>query len=253
MMKNNKAVTALQVIVLIAIIFVAVVGIAFALGSSPTAAANSDITVYIDSVKQEVDVTQPQPYDWGPMTTGYTYTRNFTVVNTGTQTCKITLLTTEPPGTSSTWQYNNTQLQPNTYASAALTYIFTPETGGTYTWKISASNNTVPETSPTPTPVVTPKPNGCQFTINGDNGVTSITVTRNSAAPFVILAEDLPKTYLFTSGDDLKFTCALGTGYEFNGWEYDDGSLPITSITLNMPNVTGNFTVTATAQFMQTD
>jgi len=232
------------VVIVIAVIVIA--GVAFSLGSNP-AAPQTGVTVYIDSTAQTADYTQTNAYDWGQITSGYTYTRNFTVANTGTQTYTITLLTTEPPGTASTWEYNNTQLPPNTYKSAALTYQYTPTTAGSYTWQLLASNNTITAT-PTPDPSATPTPNSISFTINADSNVESIAISVNNRAPYTI--DSFPTSYTCTPGDDIKFTPTFATDYVLNGWEFTDGSIPVTTALLSLSNISGNFTVTCTSQYM---
>jgi flagellin-like protein len=245
-MMNNKAISGLMaVLIFVAIIIVGGVAAAFMLGS-PEAVNNGDITVYIDSKKQSVNYTSPQTLDWGNIQAGNSYTKNFTVVNTGAQTYQILLLTTEPAGTSQTWAYNNSALATNNYAAGSLTLTLSisPSTGS-YTWRLLATNSTEPLASPTPGPSSTPTPNSIQYTISADMGITSINVTRNSGLPITLLQEQLPKTYLITPGDSLKLQQNVDPDYTFNGWEFGDGTMPTIAPYIIIANIQGNFTITA--------
>ena len=245
MMKNNKALTALQGIIILVVIVVAFV-IAGVLLSAPATVEN-DVKVYIDTVEQKVNYTAPQTLDWGTITAPNTYTRNFTVVNAGTQNYTIILVTTEPYGTTQTWSYNNTLLAPNTYAASNLVYTLSAgAVTGSTTWRLLATNMTMPTATPTPNPSATPTPNSLSFTIDADNGLTNITITKNSGTPFTLLPEQLPKTYLITEGDSLKFQAYYDSEYyTWNGWEFDDGTMPTMNNPLILSNMQGNFTVTA--------
>jgi hypothetical protein len=248
MMKNNKALTSAQGVILLIIIVVAAVIVgAVALSGAPQEVTNTDIKVYIDTVEQQVNYTAPQTLNWESITAPNTYTKNFTVTNTGTQNYTIILLTTEPYGTKESWEYNNTNLTPNTYASTNLVYTLTQgAVTGSTTWRLIATNMTMPTATATPNPSATPTPNTLQFTINADNNVQEIAVSRNNAAPFVVDA--FPSTYYVTVGDNLKFTPTFIDGYTLKGWEFGDGSFPLTTPTLTLNNIAGNFTVTLSSK-----
>lgn len=241
---NNKAISgALTAIILVAILVV--VGLAAAYLMSPALAPSRDVTVYIEGVAQTGDYTLAQTYDWGQLSTGFTYTRNFTVSNTGTQTLTITLVTSEPPGTTASWQHNNTQLAPATYKDASLTYTYNPTTAGTFTWKLLASNTTLPTVTPSPAPEDTVY----EFTLLPvSEGMTNLNVTINTAkysfTPSTIPAEGV--TFYYEQGDTLRFATQPLEGYTFNFWSYSDvptggGSNPYT-----ITNAEGNFTLKPT-------
>ena len=241
---NNKALTTVQGILIIIVLVIAVIAAAFALSGAPTETAPSDITVFIDTVQQNVNLTQPQTLDWGAVVAGNTYTRNFTVTNTGTQGLNLLLLTTEPYGATQTWLYNNTKLEPNTYASGSLVLNLAPNAnGGIYTWRLLATNNTIIQ--PTPTPVATPEPNETyQFTINTGTGAANINVTINTNK-ITLLPASLPYTIIYHQGDAVTFRTEAITGYSFNFWEIP-GDTPTNANPFTLQNPHGNFTITAT-------
>lgn len=248
---NNKALSStLAVIIVVVILLVAVVGI-ISLGSTPEA-VNSDIKVYIDTVEQTVNITDAQTLDWGSITAGNTYTKNFTVANYGTSPYSIILLTTEPAGSSQTWStYNNTILPAGNYAAGTLTLALSlSPSSGSYTWRLIASNSTLPTATPTVNPSATPTPNTIEVTVGADEYFESIAISKNNAAPYIVT--DYPFTFTCTDGDDLKFTPTFTEGYTLNGWALNDGSLPVTTATLTIVNVSGNFTVMATSKTVPT-
>ena len=246
---NNKAIAAPLALIIIAIIAIAVVAVAFSMGGTPEAASNGDITVYIDTVQQTGNYTQPQTLQWGTISALNTYTKNFTVANTGTSQYSLLLLTTEPIGTTQSWSFNNTVIAPATVSQGTLTLTLsiTPQAGA-YTWRLFASNSTMPEASPTPdpsaspTPAPTVTPNSLTFTINADTNVASVDLVKNNASPYTI--STFPATFAYTQGDTLKFTPTYAEGYILNGWVFADGSLPVTTPILLLSNSASNFTVT---------
>jgi len=247
---NRKAVTSLQAVLLIIVIIGVIAAVAFSLGSAPTS-VNSDITVYIDTAKQSGNISEPQTLTWSNVQAGNTYTKNFTVTNTGSAVYNLLLLTTEPAGTTQTWPCNNTQISPSTYSEGTLTLTLsaTPQ-AGSYTWMLLATNSTTTIT-PTPNPSATPIPNSLGFTIQASTGVQNITITRNSQPSFTLLPTDLPKTYTFTPGDNLKFLCGIDQYFTWNGWEFNDGSMPHMNNPIILVNASGNFTIKATTIMTQ--
>lgn len=248
---NNKAITKMAAILLV-FVLVIVVGVAVAIGSNVQPPQSNPVNVIINDEAFTGNISVSNQLDWGAVSAGNSYTKNFTVVNpSNLQAYNLILLTSEPTGTTQAWSLNNTQLPAMSTASATLTLtLSTTPSLGTYSWKLLATNSTAPTATPTPNPSATPEPNTLSFTVDGDDGVNSITIQVNNAAPFTVTSSQLPKTYSYTTGTNLKFTADLNLDYEFNGWQYDDGSLPITTLTLTRPASSGNFTVTATTQYM---
>jgi hypothetical protein len=245
MMKNTKGVTKAIMVIIVIIIFV-IVGIAAAIGASITPqTANSDVTVYIDDVKQDVNYTQPQTLDWGSTIAGNVYTKNFNVTNTGNQNLTLMLLTTEPLGTTQSWAHNNSLLPPASYAQGSLTLtLSTNPSSGAYTWRLLATNNTV-AAQPTPTPATTDEPEATyQFTIDAETGISNLNVTIN-ANKIPLVPSNLPKTIIYHAGDVLNFKTEAIEGYEFAFWEIP-GETPNNAISYTLPNPHGNFTITAT-------
>lgn len=249
---NNKGLTGVQTAMILIVVIVLVAGlVAFSLSNSPaTAQANKDITVYIDAEKQTGNYTAPQTLSWTGQTAPNTYTKEFNVTNTGTQPYTLILITQSPALTTFTWAYNNSLLEPMSYASSALTLTLLTDasTSGPYVWRLIATNSTVtPTATPIPSnqPSPTPVPNSLQFTIAANMGVSSINVTANSNNLFTLLYNDLPATYTLTPGDTLKFQADISEGYTFNGWQFADGSMPNDNNPILLTNIQGNFTVTA--------
>ena len=254
--RNRKAITSLQIGIVIAIILVVGVAAAFMLGSSPTEVNNGDITVYIDTVKQIGNYTQPQTLSWGTISALNTYTKNFTVANTGASPYNLLLITAEPVGTSQSWSFNNTVIAPATVSQGTLTLTLSmaPQVGA-YTWMLYASNGTMPEVTPTPnpaspTPIPTVTPNSLSFTINADTNVQSVDLVKNNASPYTI--STFPATFAYTQGDTLKFTPTYAEGYILNGWVFSDGSLPVTTPILTLSSYASNFTVTVQTKLAPT-
>lgn len=241
---NSKAISGTLAAIIIVGILV-VVGLAAAYLMSPALAPKSDITVYIEGVAQTGDYTQPQTYDWGQLTNGYTYTRNFTVENTGAQPYNIVLVTTQPPGTTATWSQNNTQLPSATYTDAPLTYIYTPSTAGAFTWKLISSNTSLP----TATPTAAPEDTVYEFTLLPvAEGMANLNVTINTAK-YSFTPSTIPEagvTFYYEQGDTLRYATQSAEGYTFNFWSYNDvptggGSNPYT-----ITSASGNFTIKPT-------
>jgi len=259
MKSNNKAITSLQALALIAVIVIVIVIAAVVVGSSPaTTTPEQPVTVYLDSVDQAVNFTEPQTLNWGAVQAGNTYTKNLTVISKTDQVLTLKLYTTEPAGTQQTWAKNNTALAPSGITQATLVLILsdTAETGA-YTWRLLAVNGTVQPTpspeatsTPAPTPTPTPEPNTLQYTIACDAGIKNVTITVNSKTPFTILADSLPKTILFTVGDKIKFQAALEDDYTWLYWEFADGTSPSAENPLTVTRA-GNFTIMATTTFSQ--
>jgi len=249
MINNKKGISALLAIIVIVVVIVALVAVAMSLGSSPAASDNGDITVYIEGIKQTGNYSQPQPLNWGTISALNTYTRNYTVTNTGTQPYNLILLTTEPSGTAQSWPFNNTAIAAGTYSAGTLTLTLsaTPA-AGSYTWRLLASNGTMPTPTPTVNPSATPQPNTLSFTINADSNVVSIAMSKNNAPAYDITV--FPQTFIFTVGDDFKFTPTYIADYTLNGWVFSDGSIPLTTPILTLQNIDGNFTVTCTSKYM---
>ena len=258
MKKSVKAASNVLWVILLIVVVAVSIGGAFMLGGGAPAVAEQPVTVYIDKVKQEGNYTVASKLDWGTISAGNTYTKNFTVVNNQQQSLTLKLYATAPSTATVTWAKNGTTVPSGDKAEATLVLSLSDTyTTGSFTWRLLAVNGTsTPTPTPTatgatPTPKPTPVPNNLQFTIDGDSGVKNITITRNSQTPFVIIMDDLPQTYLYTAGDTLKFQVAIQPDFMFNGWQFGDGSLPentnpliITDKTVPH-NTNGNFTLTA--------
>jgi hypothetical protein len=248
---NKKAISTPLVLIIIVIIAVAVVAVAFSLGSGPST-SNSDVTVYIDSVVQTGNYSEPQSLVWGTIAAGNTYTKNFTVANTGNTAYNLMLLTGEPAGTTQSWAFNNTVLAPLTPSQGTLTLtLSTVPSAGAYTWRLLATNSSIPEVTPTPNPSASPTPNGLSYTINAQTGTQNLTITVNTKPPFTLLFNELPQTYTFTAGDNLKFEVGTDQYFLFNGWQFSDGTMPNMNNPLIMTNIQGNFSLTAKAITVQ--
>ena len=221
---------------------IALVAAAFAL-SGPQAPA-SDVVAYIDTVQQNVDITQPQPLEWGTIQTGMAYTKNFTVANIGTQTYKITLYTTEPPTATLTWEANNTILTGNSYVQSSL--ILPSAVQGTYTWKVIASNSSIPTPTPAPTPIVDVV---YEFTmLPPSEGMAIFNVTINGH-PYSFTPSTLPSEgmkFYYEGGDILKFATQPLEGYTLNFWYYNDNPVGGGSNPYTITNASGNFTIKPT-------
>jgi hypothetical protein len=247
-MNKNGLAPAVSAIIVIVIVVVASVIAAYALGGGMAPPASGQaVTVYIDGVKQGGNYSEAQALTWGSVAAGMTYTKNFTVVNNDVQPLTLKLYTAEPTGATQSWAKNLTTVAASDKAESSLVLSLAETvSSGKYTWRLLAVNGTAPTPTPTasvnPTPTPTPTPNTLQFTITQADGVKNITITYNSETPFVILGSQLPKTYLFTTGDKIKFNIALEADYIWNGWDFNDG----THINMNNPVIvtkTGNFTL----------
>lgn len=245
MMKNNKAISPLLALIVIIVIIVVAVAVAFALGSAPAVAA-SDVTVYIDSVKQDVNYTQPQTLNWGNVVAGNVYTKNFTVTNTGTQNLTLMLLTTEPLGTTQTWAYNNSLLPPSTMASGSLTLtLSTNPSPGTYTWRLLATNNTATaQPTPTPSATATPTPNYMLTLDLSDTGLYRVNVTIGTNK-ITLQPSDEPQTFSFKSGLTIMVETETVDGYAFNTYRIDDGTFNSNN-PASWPNQKADLTITPT-------
>mgnify|MGYP001290537313 CR=1 FL=1 len=246
-MMNKKAVSTPLVLIIIVVMVIAVLAVAFSMGTAPST-NNSDVKVYIDTVEQTGNYTDPQTLTWANSQAGNTYTKNFTAMNNGVTPYYLTLYTTEPAGTTHAWSYNNTQLAPATSAQGTLSFTLSnmPATG-LYTWRLFASNSTLnPVVTPTPTPTIAPVIN-LQFTITSEPGAENITAKINTDA-IILIPGDFPATFLYKSTDTLTFKTNAATGYTFNTWLID-GMSPKTGVgienTLVLTDLTGNFTIQA--------
>jgi hypothetical protein len=238
---NNKAVSTPLVLLIIAIIVVAVLAAAFSMGTTPETIQN-DVVVYIDSIQQTNNYTEPQALSWPNTQAGNTYTKNFTVANTAATPYNLYLYTTEPMGTSQSWSFNNTQLAASNSAQGTLTLtLSTMPAVGAYTWQLFASNSTLNPT-PTPTPSIPPIVN-MEFTLTTEVGVENITVAINTDK-ITLISTDLPATFQFTSVDTLTFKTNAAVGYTFNTWLLNDATIKSAN-PLVLTDLTGNFTVQA--------
>jgi hypothetical protein len=240
---NNKAVSTPLVLIILAVIVIAVLAAAFSMGTAPSSNV-SDVTVYIDTIEQTGNYTEPQTLTWANSQAGNTYTKNFTAMNNGATPYYLTLYTTEPAGTTHAWSFNNTQLAPATSAQGTLSFTLSnmPATG-LYTWRLFASNSTLnPVATPTPTPTTPPVLN-LQFTLTSEVGAENITVAINTDK-ITLISTDLPVTYQFTSADTLTFKTNAAVGYTFNTWLLDSTTIKSAN-PLVLTDLTGNFTVQA--------
>jgi hypothetical protein len=77
---NNKAVSTPLVLIILAVIVIAVLAAAFSMGTAPSSNV-SDVTVYIDTIEQTGNYTEPQTLTWANSQAGNTYTKNFTLLS----------------------------------------------------------------------------------------------------------------------------------------------------------------------------
>lgn len=223
---NNKALSTIAWIFIVIIIVIVIVAVAIS-ASQPATSSQTDVTVYLDTVKQNMNITQPQTLNWGNIAAGNVYTKNLTVTNTGSQNLTLMLLTTEPLGTSQTWAYNNTILPPLSYASGSLTLTLsiTPSSGQ-YTWRLLATNNTAiidPTATPTPTSTSTPTPNYMLTLDLADTGLTHVNVTIGTNKITLSPSDEL-QTFSFKSGSTITVETAVTDGYAWNAYLVDDGT-----------------------------
>jgi archaellin len=240
---NNKAISKpIIVIIIIAVIIVAAV--AAAIGSNISAPTENQLKVYIDNVEFTGNQTAINTLDWGPVQPGFTYTKNFTVVNNGNQNLTLLLLTTEPLGTTQTWPYNGSMLPPSFSAQGSLEYkLSASASSGACTWRLIASNNTAP--APTPTPTATSSVGEvCYVTIEAEQGMQQINLTINTDK-ITLTPSHMPKTVAYTSGSTLIFKTSAIEGYAFNYWEIH-GDTVKSSNPYQVVNAQGNFTIVAT-------
>lgn len=219
---NNKALTKIATIFLIFIIVI-VVGVAVAIGSNVQPTSNNLLDVYIDDTKFVGNITATNQLDWGAVSAGNSYTKNFTVFNPTQQTYTLLLLTGEPSGTTQAWSLNNTQLPAMSTASATLTLtLSTTPSLGTYNWRLLATNSSLtPTASPTPATI----PN-YMFTINDDGEGILNTQVQIGTENFVLTPGDvLPRTFSFKSGTTIIVTTAALDGYVFNVYLLGDGTI----------------------------
>lgn len=225
---NNKALSTIAWVLIVIIIVIVIVAVAIS-ASQPATSSQNDVTVYLDTVKQNMNITQPQTLNWGNIAAGNVYTKNLTVTNTGSQNLTLMLLTTEPLGTSQTWAYNNTILPPLSYASGSLTLTLsiTPSSGQ-YTWRLLATNNTAiidptATATPTPTSTSTPTPNYMLTLDLADTGLTHVNVTIGTNKITLSPSDEL-QTFSFKSGSTITVETAVTDGYAWNAYLVDDGT-----------------------------
>jgi hypothetical protein len=243
--KNNRAMTAIQGIIVAAIIIILIVAGAY-VASQPTATTDpkSEIQVWIDTVEQG-NLTTTQPLSWGNPLLGNTYTRNFTVYNRGNQTLNIALVTTEPQGWTSAWPANNTALPPFNTVQGNLAVTLSNLAGqGTYMWILHATNGSLPTPTPSTTPTETPTAQyNCTIKTNGV-GLNTIKISQVGTMGAITLTQTDIGTagynLTFTVGASLKFETTTIEGYTFNAYTFSDGTFP---------QSTPTFTATATAPF----
>lgn len=257
---NNKGLNwTLVALIIIAILVIAAVVVGISMSGSAPAVGEQPVTVYINGEKQTGNYTQKQVLIWESAAEGWSYQKNFTVVNNLEQALTIQLLTTSPSGTNLTWTYNNTAIEPEGFAGANL--AVDSYKSGTYTWRLLAFNGSSAMPTPTPSatpgasPSPTPTPNALNFTVDAELGVKNITITVNNKTPVTEIFNNLPVTYTFTSGDTLKFEVSLDEGYLLKGWQFEDLGVPINENPLTLTDKTvsthttlKNFTITALIQ-----
>lgn len=219
---NNKAITKMAAILLV-FVLVIVVGVAVAIGSNVQPTSNNLLDVYIDDTKFVGNITATNQLDWGAVSAGNSYTKNFTVFNPTQQTYTLLLLTGEPSGTTQAWSLNNTQLPAMSTASATLTLtLSTTPSLGTYSWKLLATNST---NLPTPTPTGTTIPS-YMLTLNIDGeGISKVNVTLGSEKFVLTPGDVLPRTYSFKSGTTITIETTAAEGYTFNTYLLGDGTI----------------------------
>lgn len=219
---NNKGITKIATILLI-FALVIVVGVAVAIGSNVQPTSNNLLDVYIDDTKFVGNITATNQLDWGAVSAGNSYTKNFTVFNPTQQTYTLLLLTGEPSGTTQAWSLNNTQLPAMSTASATLTLtLSTTPSLGTYNWRLLATNSTG---LPTPTPTGTTIPS-YMLTLNIDGeGISKVNVTLGSEKFVLTPGDVLPRTYSFKSGTTITIETTAAEGYSFNTYLLGDGTI----------------------------
>ena len=237
MNRNNKALSTLGWALAIIVIIGVVVGIVVALsGTAP--AESTTATVYLDNIVQAVNYSQPQPLTWEGAQQGWSYTQNLTVQSLSTQNLTMQLYTTEPAGTHLSWAGNNTQLAPNSVATAPL--ILGSYMPGTYTWQLTLSNSTFlnmpPPTEDTPIYIT--------FQIDAANGVENITVT-TATEQKLLTTDTLPKNMTCQTGTNVKLEINIAEGYLFNGWDFADGKPGSKLSTFIITDVQSTFAVKA--------
>ena len=223
-------------ILIVAVVAAAVIGLAV----TSTPAPSQAITVYINSERQTGNYSQANPLTWTGVSPGSTYTKNFTVANSGAESYTLRLYTAEPAGATQTWSPNGTALGAYGTVSATLTLTLGDSVAaGGYTWRLLYGNASA---VPTPTPV--PSDNNLTCTLDAEDGVQNITVTNDAGDKITLYEQDLPFAFNFTSGDELRFQITIREGYVFNTWFFNDGTwMDGTSILLT--NIQSSFNVTA--------
>lgn len=219
---NNKGITKIATILLIFIIVI-VVGVAVAIGSNVQPTSNNLLDVYIDDTKFVGNITATNQLDWGAVSAGNSYTKNFTVFNPTQQTYTLLLLTGEPSGTTQAWSLNNTQLPAMSTASATLTLtLSTTPSLGTYNWRLLATNSSLTPTA-SPTPATIPS---YMLTLNIDGeGISKVNVTLGSEKFVLTPGDVLPRTYSFKSGTTITIETTAIEGYSFNTYLLGDGTI----------------------------
>jgi hypothetical protein len=226
---NNKAVTGVQIGVILLIIAVVVAIVVAVSGSAPpTETPKTGLLITFDGVQQTWNNTTPQQLNWGSVAPSMSYTKNVSVTNLEPQTLTLILKTSEPQGSHQSWPKNNTALAPNATTFADLTLsTSSPMESGSYTWLLQGSNGTItPTTSPTPTG--TPAPQSFNCTVKAQNGIASVNVTNlnQPGSGYTIIQGNFPKTFIALEGTLLKLEVTLVAGYTFNGWTFNDGTFP---------------------------
>lgn len=220
---NNKAITKMATILLV-LVLVIVVGVAVAIGSNVQPPQSNPVNVIINDEAFTGNISVSNQLDWGAVSSGNSYTKNFTVVNpSNLQAYNLILLTSEPTGTTQAWSLNNTQLPAMSTASATLTLtLSTTPSLGTYSWKLLATNST---NLPTPTPTGTTIPS-YMLTLNIDGeGISKVNVTLGSEKFVLTPGDVLPRTYSFKSGTTITIETTAAEGYTFNTYLLGDGTI----------------------------
>jgi hypothetical protein len=234
----------MKAIFLIILIVVVIVGGALWAGSAPPdIKTESPVTVYIDDAKFDSNLTDAHALNWGTVSPGNTYTRNFTVVNNQNQPLTLQLFTTEPIGTTQAWAYNNTAINAlDTIKGTLSLTLNTIAATGTYTWRLFAINGSMPTVTPTPNPSTAPA-SDIEFTVTAEAGVQNVTISINTDK-ITLIVGDFPATFLCKSTDTLTFRTYPDAGYEFNSWLIN-GITPKSSNPYIMAEIPGNFTIQA--------
>ncbi len=259
MRKNTKALsTAVMAGIIITIVVVCVIAAAIIGGAStpPPAEAGNPVTVYIEGVEQEGNYTTARTIDWGAVSPGNTYTKNFTVINNQDQALLLKLYTTEPEGATQSWARNNTLI--SALSALQSTLVLTLDdfaSSGQYTWKLLAVNGTAaptPTPSPTasPKPTPTPAPETLECTVESQSGLFNLTITNNQGQKITRDSTDLPYTFIFKQGDTLTFEANALENSVFDAFTITNadnaGLLPFYSDNpVTLKNIQGNFTITA--------